>query len=71
MYADKNVANAVEEKADFYTDTFDLPEKIQSATWMDNGEEVAFTQNGNAVTVTKVPFVYGRSLVVRVAKIVC
>jgi len=71
MFGDKNVALAVKQNPEFYTDTFRLPEKIQSVAWMDNGESVEFSQQGSTVTVTKVPFTYGRSLVVRVAKIVC
>lgn len=68
MSADFNVA--------LYTDVdydsrFVLKDKICEATWMDNGAEVAFTQEGDRVTVTTEPFTYGRNLVVRVAKLVC
>lgn len=71
MCADKNVAMAAEGAADFYTDSFALPEKVASVIWMDNGMPVEFTQKDDQVTITKEPFTYGRSLVVRVAKICC
>lgn len=68
MIADANVA-IFENTA--YDSVFKLADKIQSVRWMDNGEEVAFKQDGEDVTITTVPFTYGRNLVVRVAKIVC
>ena len=68
MIADANVA-IFENTA--YDSVFKLADKIQSVKWMDNGEEVAFKQDGEDVTITTVPFTYGRNLVVRVAKIVC
>lgn len=68
MRADVNVA--LNERAD-YINKFELADTIESITWMDNGSEVSFVQEGNQVTVTTVPFLYGRNLVVRVAKIVC
>ena len=48
-----------------------ISEKILSVKWMDNDEEVAFEQEGDKVTIHTVPFRYGRSLVVRVAKMIC
>lgn len=54
-----------------YDSSFEFPEEIQSVTWMDNDDAVQFKQDGNQVTVTTVPYFYGRNLVVRVAKIVC
>ncbi len=68
MMGDPNVAKFG--NADF-EDYFVLPEKIQSIKWLDNGEEVKFTQEGDKVNMQCVPFFYGTSLVVRVAKIVC
>ena len=68
MRADGNVAP--NEEGDF-SDSFELPERIQSVIWMDNGEAVDFVQEGNSVTVHTVPYCYGRNLVVRVAKITC
>ena len=53
-----------------YTDTFELPEEIASVTWMDNGADVTFVKEGDKISVLTEPCVYGRSLVVRVAKIV-
>lgn len=68
MVADANVA-LVENTQ--YESKFRLADTIQSVTWMDNGESVQYTQNGDAVTIQTVPFTYGRNLVVRVAKIIC
>lgn len=68
MRGDGNVAP--DEEADF-SDSFELPERIRSISWMDNGEAVDFVQEGGRVTVHTVPYRYGRNLVVRVAKIVC
>lgn len=66
MSADPNVARV---SAREYQSCFRLSEKIRSVTWMDNGENVVFQQEEDRVTVQTVPFTYGRSLVVRVAKI--
>lgn len=68
MLSNPNVAI---NRAGEFIDKFTLPEKITSVTWMDNGEPVEFTQEGDAVTVHAGSFKYGRDLVVRVAKIVC
>ena len=68
MSADFNVALFTDVN---YDSRFRLKEKISKATWMDNGAEIAFTQEGEQVTVTTEPFTYGRNLVVRVAKILC
>lgn len=68
MIADANVA-IFENTA--YDSVFKLADKIQSVRWMDNDEDVSYKQEGGNVTVTTVPFSYGRNLVVRVAKIVC
>ena len=54
-----------------YDDNFILEDKIISVTWLDNGEQVQFSQKGSQVSVHTVPFCYGRNLVVRVAKIAC
>lgn len=66
MVADTNVA--LYTNAD-YESKFSVPEKIRSAVWMDNGEAVEFSQTGDQVLVKTVPFRYGRSLAVRVAKL--
>ena len=66
MVADENVALYTTAE---YDSRFALPEKIRSVTWMDNGETVEFSQENGSVLVKTVPFRYGRSLVVRVAKI--
>lgn len=54
-----------------YDSKFQLSDKIQTVTWLDNGEEVQFEQIGETVIVHPVPYKYGRNLVVRVAKIIC
>lgn len=54
-----------------YDSKFKLEHKIERVIWMDNGADVMFKQEGSNVTVTTVPFTYGRNLVVRVAKIIC
>ncbi len=68
MRGNANVQRDVEN--DPYLDQFKLDKKIASISWLDNGEEVVFRQNGEDVTVETVPFRYGRQLVVRIAKIV-
>ena len=70
----KNVKSAIlelliaGEKKD-YNNYFTLGEKIKSVTWVDNGESVNFTQDGDKVNVIPSPFRYGQDLVVRIAKI--
>lgn len=66
MSADPNVALYQEAE---YQDKFRMKQEIEKITWLDNGENVAFTQEGESVTVRCVPYAYGRDLVVRVAKI--
>lgn len=48
---------------------FTFNEKIKSIKWLDNGEDVVFTQDGEKVTIINVPQLYGEHYVVRVAKI--
>lgn len=48
---------------------FSLKQAIKSVVWLDNGEPVSFSQDGESVTIRTVPYAYGRDLVVRVAKI--
>ncbi len=66
MSADPNVAL---KRAASYQDIFNFDKKIKSITWLDNGDPVAFEQDGDKVVVKTVPYTYGRQLVVRVAKI--
>lgn len=66
MYASPNVEQYVGER---FEDIFKLDKKIKKITWLDNGENVAFEQIGERVTVKTVPYTYGRHLVIRVAKI--
>ena len=60
MSADPNVALNGKAK------TIELPVKIKSAKWLDNGEKIEIT-GGNSFKVT--PFEYGRSYFARIAKI--
>ena len=48
---------------------FNFTKKIKSVCWLDNGESLDFTQNGDEVNVQAKPFKYGEDLVVRIAKI--
>ena len=48
---------------------FTFNEKIKSIKWLDNGEDVVFTQDGEKVTIINVPQLYGEHYVVRIAKI--
>ena len=66
MVADPNVALNGDED---YESKFRLPEKIRTVCWMDNGGSVSYQQDGQDVIVHTKPYRYGRSLVVRVAKI--
>ncbi len=51
---------------------FVLPEKVVSATWIDCGKAIEFTQDDDGkVTLTAEHFKYGSNYVVRVAKITC
>lgn len=52
-----------------HKNVFDLPEKVKSIKWIDNGEDVAFTQDGDRVTLITAPQLYGENLVVKIAKI--
>ena len=51
--------------------SFDLDKKIQSAVWLDNGENACVTAENGHVTVKTTPYLYGRSYYVRVCKLVC
>ena len=66
MTADPNVQLGLDGN---YDSRFPFPDKIRSATWLDNGESVPFTQAGGTVTLTTQPFGYGQNWVVRVAKL--
>ena len=48
---------------------FGVKEKVNKITWLDNGEELSFRQDGETLAVDCTGFTYGKSLVVRVAKI--
>ncbi|MBR2043536.1 MAG: alpha-L-fucosidase [Clostridia bacterium] len=48
---------------------FTFHKKIKSVSWLDNGEALTFTQEGNTVNIQGKPYKYGTSYVVRIAKI--
>lgn len=68
MSADFNVALHADVN---YDSRFIFKDQIQKATWLDNGAEVAFVQEGDYTTVMTEPFTYGRNLVVRIVKLIC
>jgi alpha-L-fucosidase len=41
---------------------------VKSVRWVDNGEELTFTQDGEAVTIDCTAYPYGTDLVVRIAE---
>ena len=66
MVADPNVSKRT---AADYSDVFAFDKEIESVRWLDNDEELTFEQKDGKTTVTTTPYIWGRSLVVRVAKI--
>lgn len=66
MVSDPNVALHTDIN---YQLEFPFNEKIKSIQWLDNGTPVEYVQQEGQVVVHTVPFTYGRSLVVRIAKI--
>ena len=64
--ADENVTIA---RQGDLTERFTLDKPIQSVCWMDNGEPLEFTQEGDQVVVKTKEFRYGESYVVRIAQI--
>ena len=66
MSADPNVALQTDKD---YQLEFPFKEKICSIQWLDDGMSVEYKQQGEQVVVHTVPFTYGHSLVVRIAKI--
>lgn len=52
-----------------YNNTFTFSEKIKSVKWVDNGDDLPFTQEGECVNILTAPQAYGEQLVVKVAKI--
>ena len=63
---DVNVSLGFKEDGATTLERFDA--KVDSIKWMDNNEELAFTQNGDTLQVNFTNFTYGQSLCVRVAK---
>jgi alpha-L-fucosidase len=59
---------SINEEVDLYN-TFTLKDTVRSVCWLDNGAPLQFTQDGGRVTITAMPHTYGRSLVVRIARI--
>ncbi len=64
---DVNVSLGFEEDGATTLERFDA--QVESIKWMDNDEELAFTQNGDTLQVNFTNFTYGQSLCVRVAKV--
>lgn len=54
-----------------YQEIFNFESRVKSINWMDNGQVVPYEHKEGKLIVYTEPFEYGRSLVVRVAKIVC
>lgn len=54
---------------DDYTDRFTFDKKIKAIKWLDNEENVDFTQDGDKVTVCFDKQRYGNNIVVKVARI--
>ena len=52
-----------------YNNSFELQSKIKSVTWLDNGKELQFSQDGKHVNILTAPQLYGEQLVVKIAKI--
>lgn len=67
MKANVNVALVKDTPA--YRNIFTLPEKIKSIKWLDSGEDVSFTRDGDEITLITSPQPYGEQLVVKIAKI--
>lgn len=63
----ENVSLGYEENTDNLFTGF--TDEISSITWMDNGEKLAFVQNGDKLSIEFTSFHYGISLCVRVAEI--
>ena len=64
---DVNVSLGFKEDGATTLERFDA--QVESIKWMDNDEELAFTQNGDTLQVNFTNFTYGQSLCVRVAKV--
>ena len=67
MGGDGNVV--VWERDDAHVNRFKFDKQITKITWIDNGKEAKFEQDGENTTVYTIPFAYGTDLVNRVAKI--
>ena len=50
---------------------FDLAPSVKEAHWLDNGASVVFSLKDGQVCVTPAFTEYGRSFVIRVAKLIC
>ncbi len=63
----KNVSLSFSEDTTVVLEKFDCT--VKSIRWMDNGEELLFTQEGEVLTANLTGFPYGQSLCVRVAEV--
>ncbi len=66
MAGDENVAINRDSNPD---NIFSFSEKIKSVCWLDSGEALSFTQEGEKVNIQAKPYKCGQSFVVRIAKI--
>ena len=62
-------ANVTINKETNHDNVFTLNETIKSVCWLDNGEKVDFTQNGEEKNIKTEGCTYGENFVVRIAKI--
>lgn len=68
MITNEHVGQA---SAEMIPDRFELALPVKEAYWLDNGAPVVFSQKDGQVCVTPAFTEYGRSLVIRVAKLIC
>ena len=68
MLGPKDVVAAYESKDENHSIS-NVKGKVKSIKWVDNDEELLFTQNGDVVNYRAVGFYYGRQLIVRIAKV--
>lgn len=65
----KGSENVVTDTTNGLEREFICDKKVQSIEWMDNGEQLSFTQDGNKLSVSCTGFNYGSHYCVRVARV--
>ncbi len=68
MLGPKDVVVAYENKNEDHAIT-NVPRKVKSIKWIDNDEELLFSQDGDVVNYRATGFYYGSQLIVRIAKV--